>query len=78
MGLTLGQGSCGGVGQLWLRWTSIEGVVDDRCASDGSPCVHAGRINSGRYGRRAKLEGGVTLSKRNDPGVWVPSRRLRL
>ena len=39
MVLTLGQGSCGGVGQLWLRWTSIEGVVD-RCALDGSPCAH--------------------------------------
>ena len=32
-------------GSLWLRWTSIEGVVDDRCALDGSPCVHAGSMS---------------------------------
>ena len=29
--------------------TRMEGVAGDRCALDGSPCVHAGRINSGRY-----------------------------
>ena len=29
--------------------TPMEGLADDRCALDGSPCVHAGRIVSGRY-----------------------------
>ena len=37
--------------------TPMEGLADDRCALDGSPCVHAGRMS--RPLRRAKLGPGV-------------------
>ena len=56
-----------------------EGVAGDRCALDGSPCVHAGRINSGRYElvRRAKLEEGVYAFDRGSAtGIKLPLRRL--
>ena len=49
------------------------------CALDGSPCVHAGRINSGRYElvRRAKLEEGVYAFDRGSAtGIKLPLRRL--
>ena len=45
----------------------------------GSPCVHAGRINSGRYElvRRAKLEEGVYAFDRGSAtGIKLPLRRL--
>ena len=57
--LTLSSGRAAASGSLWLRWRSMEIVVDDRCALDGSPCVHAGYSN-GRVVGRAKLEEGVT------------------
>ena len=59
------------------RRTSMEGVAGDRCALDGSPCVHAGRIVSGRY-RRAKSarEPRDVVERGSAPGVWVPSRWL--
>ena len=56
-------------GSLWLRWRSVEKVVDDRCALDGSPCVHAGRINSGRYA--------CTESKTRRRGYALEAKRPR-
>ena len=58
--------------------TPMEGLADDRCALDGSPCVHAGRINSGRY-TESKIGPGAerdVVEPGSAPGAWVPLRRL--
>ena len=49
--------------------TPTEGLADDRCALDGSPCVHAGRINSGRYA--------CTESKTRRRGYALEAKRPR-
>ena len=71
-GYLCGAAGCSRVRPAGLRWRELLAT-----ALDGSPCVHAGRINSGRYElvRRAKL-GVYAFDRGSATGIKLPLRRL--
>ena len=72
MGLTLrGAGGQCAAATAGFRRREFAG---DRCASCGSPCVHAGR-SSVRVGRaKSAREPRDVVEPASAPGVWVPLR----